>query len=89
MGKLVKVAEIEEREIQRGGRVTIPKDWRDRHGLVEGTRIRIRDLGDRIEIEAPARLSSLYGLAETAEPCDDPKRKAREHVAEKLRRELE
>jgi len=83
------VVEVEEREIQRGGRLTIPKDWRERYGLVEGSRVRIRAFSDRIEIEVPAKLSSLYGLAGADEPCDDPKRKAREHVREMLRRELE
>ncbi|MCW4050822.1 MAG: AbrB/MazE/SpoVT family DNA-binding domain-containing protein [Candidatus Bathyarchaeota archaeon] len=79
----------EEREIQRGGRVTIPKSLRDRYGLVEGTMVRIRGDEDRILIEVPTRLSSLVGYIGAQEPSDDPKRTAREHARKQLFEDVE
>ena len=79
----------EEREIQRGGRVTISKRLRDKYGLMEGTVVRFRDRGDRIEIEPPTLLTDLIGLVEDNSPSDDPKREAREYTWNRLLREVE
>jgi len=84
MGKM----EIEEREIQRGGRVTIPKRLRTKYGLKEGTVVRFRASGDRIEIEPPTKLSNLIGLVIEAMPSDDPKREAREYNRNRLLKEV-
>jgi AbrB family looped-hinge helix DNA binding protein len=79
--------EAEIREIQQGGRVTIPKNLRDKYGLVEGTKVRIKDEEDRLVIEIPAKLTSLYGLIPTQSPSDNPKQEAREHVRKSLQGE--
>ena len=81
--------ESEEREIQRGGRVTIPKRLREKYGLKEGTVVRFRAKGDRIEIEPPKYLTNLIGLVDEATPSDDPKREAREYTRSRLLREVE
>jgi len=75
---------VEEREIQGGGRVTIPKSLRDRFGLREGTVVKIMANDDLIMIEPPKRLVSLRGLIQTEAPCDDPKAVAREYMKKKL-----
>jgi len=85
---LVKM-EAEEREIQRGGRVTIPKRLREKYGLKEGTVVRFRARGDIIEIKPPSQLSSLIGLVDETSPSDDPKREAREHNKNRLLKEFE
>ena len=81
--------EVEEREIQGGGRVTIPKSLRDRFGLNEGTIVKISANDDLIIIEPPKRLVSLGGLIETETPSDDPKAVAREFMKKKLVDEIE
>ena len=70
---------VEEREIQQGGRVTIPKEIREKLGLVEGTVVKISTWDGIIEIEPPAKLSNLLGLVKTDSPSDDPKNEARRH----------
>lgn len=80
---------VEEREIQQGGRVTIPKEIREKFGLVEGTVVKISTRGGIIEIEPPAKLSNLLGLAKTGNPSDDPKREARKHRNNILLKEVE
>jgi AbrB family looped-hinge helix DNA binding protein len=80
---------VEEREVQRGGRVTIPKEIRDKFGLVEGTVVRISVKGNVIEIEPPSMLHNLLGLVKTDNPSDDPKREAREYLKGKLLEEVE
>jgi AbrB family looped-hinge helix DNA binding protein len=79
--------EAEIREIQRGGRVTIPKNLRDKYGLVEGTKVRIKDDEDRLVIEIPTKLTSLFGLTPTQSPSDNPKQDAREHIRKSLKGE--
>lgn len=81
--------EVEEREIQRGGRVTIPKRLRKKYDLKEGTVVRFKDIGDRIEIEAPKKLTNLLGLVVDATPSDDPKGDAREYSRNRVIREIE
>jgi len=78
---------VEEREIQRGGRVTIPKSLRERYGLEEGTVVRFRAKKDKIEIEPPKKLTDLAGLLRDGTPCDDPKRVAREYMRSQLKKE--
>ena len=81
--------EVEEREIQRGGRVTIPKSLRERFGLEEGTTVKFRATEDRIEIEPPTLLKNLIGVLRTGEPSDDPKAEARGYNKKRLVDELE
>jgi len=81
--------EVEEREIQRGGRVTIPKSIREKFGLKEGTVVKVRAKGDRIEIEPPTLLTDLMGLVGEGSPSDDPKRGAREYARARFEREVE
>jgi AbrB family looped-hinge helix DNA binding protein len=85
----VNVLEIEEREIQRGGRVTIPKSLREQYGLEEGTVVKFRSRDGKIEIEPPTRLTSLIGLIKTGEPCDNPKEEARGFMKKRLVKEVE
>jgi bifunctional DNA-binding transcriptional regulator/antitoxin component of YhaV-PrlF toxin-antitoxin module len=56
---------VEEREIQQGRRVAIPKEIRDEFGLVEGTVVKTRSRIGLIEIEPPVKLSKLVGLVKT------------------------
>jgi AbrB family looped-hinge helix DNA binding protein len=79
--------EVEEREVQRGGRVTIPKTIRDKYGLVEGTKVRIKDKENQIIIEVPTKLTKLYGLIPKSSPTDNPKQVAREQMRKSLKRE--
>jgi AbrB family looped-hinge helix DNA binding protein len=81
--------EVEEREIQGGGRVTIPKSLREKFGLKEGTVVRISVKDGSIILEPPKRLASLSGLIQTDEPSDDPKAVAREYMKKKFVDELE
>ena len=81
--------DVEEREIQRGGRVTIPKSLREKYGLEEGTIIKFRSKGDKIEIEPPMQLSRLIGLIKTDQPSDDPKAEARRYTKNRLVEEIE
>ena len=80
---------VEEREIQQGGRVTIPKEIREKLGLVEGTVVKISTRDGIIEIEPPSKLNNLLGLAKTGFPSDDPKSEARRHRNRMLSREVE
>ena len=79
----------EEREIQRGGRVTIPKSLRERYGLKEGTVVRFRAREDSIEIQPPKKLTDLAGLLRNGTPRDDPKRIAREHAKSQVKKDVE
>ncbi|MFW6111319.1 MAG: AbrB/MazE/SpoVT family DNA-binding domain-containing protein, partial [Thermoproteota archaeon] len=85
----VKMAETIKRQIQSGGRITIPKEWREEYGLKQGTKVKMRRVNSKIEIEVPTQLTSLYGLVKTEEPCDTPKRKAREHITKTIKRKLQ
>jgi len=78
---------VEEREIQQGGRVTIPKEIREKFGLVEGTVVKISVKGNVIEIEPPSMLSNLLGLVKTDNPSEDPKSEARKYMKGKLLKE--
>ena len=80
---------VEEREIQQGGRVTIPKHIREKYGLVEGTMVKISAKDGKIEIEPPKRLTKLIGLARTETPSDNPKKEARDYQRKKLLEEVE
>lgn len=80
---------VEEREIQQGGRVTIPKTIRDKYGLVKGTIVKISTRDGKIQIEPPKRLTNLMGLAKTETPSEDPKKEARNHQQKKFLEEVE
>jgi AbrB family looped-hinge helix DNA binding protein len=81
--------EVEEREIQQGGRVKIPKNLREKFGLEEGTKVKFRAKGNKIEIEPPRRLTSLIGIIREGVPSDDPKKIAREYAKSKIMKEVE
>jgi AbrB family looped-hinge helix DNA binding protein len=70
---------VEKREIQQGGRVTIPKEIREKLGLVEGIMVKISTRDGMIMIEPPAKLNSLLGISKTGTPSNDPKSEARTH----------
>lgn len=80
--------ETEERDPARG-RVTIPKSLQDKYGLKEGTVVRFRDRGDRIEIEPLRLLTDLIGLVQKTTPSDDSKRVARKYARTRFGREVE
>ncbi|MFP3951661.1 MAG: AbrB/MazE/SpoVT family DNA-binding domain-containing protein [Candidatus Bathyarchaeia archaeon] len=81
--------EVEEREVQQGGRVTIPKSIREKFGLVEGTVVKFRTRKGKIEIEPPTLLTDLLGLGKTGTPSEDPKKEAREYARSRFEREVE
>jgi len=78
-------------EVGRYGRITLPKDVRQRHGIREKTRIIIRERENQIILIPVATYENptdaLYGSVELSPPVDDPKATARAHIREKALRE--
>jgi AbrB family looped-hinge helix DNA binding protein len=78
-------------EVGRYGRITLPKEVRQRHGIREKTRIIIRERGSQIILipvvtyENPT--DALYGSVELSPPVDDPKEAARSYMREKALRD--
>jgi len=74
-------------EVGRYGRIILPKDIRQRHGIREKTRLIIRERGDQIILipvatyEKPTE--ALYGSVDLTPPADDPKETARRHLHRK------
>lgn len=71
-------------KVGRYGRITLPKDVRQRHGISEGTRLIIREQGNQITLtpitthENPTE--ALYGSVPLTPPVNDPKETARRHL---------
>lgn len=71
-------------KVGRHGRITLPKDIRQRHGISEGTRLIIREQGNQITLtpitthENPTE--APYGSAPLTPPVNDPKETARRHL---------
>ena len=78
-------------EVERFGRITIPKDLRHRHGIREKTRIIIRERGDQIILIPIASYDNptdaLYASVKFTTPVDDPKAEARRNILDRLREE--
>jgi len=73
--------------VGRYGRIILPKDVRQRHGIREKTRIIIRERGDLIILIPVATYENpteaLYGSVDLTPPMDDPKEIARRHLHRK------
>lgn len=78
-------------EVGRFGRITLPKDLRNRHGIREKTRIIIRERGDQIILIPVASYDNptdaLYASVKFTTPVDDPKAEARRLIRDRLREE--
>ncbi|MBD3173162.1 AbrB/MazE/SpoVT family DNA-binding domain-containing protein [Candidatus Bathyarchaeota archaeon] len=71
-------------EVGKYGRITLPKDLRQRHGIQEKSRIIIRERENQI-ILIPVTAydnptDALYGSVKLAPPVDDPKAEARRYL---------
>jgi len=75
-------------EVGRFGRITLPKELRNRHGIREKTRIIIRERGDQIILIPVASYENptdeLYASVKFSSPVDDPKAEARRYIREKV-----
>jgi AbrB family looped-hinge helix DNA binding protein len=79
--------------IDRFGRVVVPKEMRDRHGIVPGSDLEILDAGETIVLR---RLSDLPGLVEKdgilvfrSRATGDVESAVQEHRARRLSRQRE
>lgn len=74
-------------EVGRYGRIILPKDIRQRHGIREKTRLIIRERGDQIILIPVATYEypteALYGSVDLTPQVDDPKETARSHLHRK------
>lgn len=77
-------------KVGRHGRITLPKDIRQRHGISEGTRLIIREQGNQITLtpitthENPTE--ALHGSVPLTPPVNDPKETARRHLHKRAKR---
>ncbi len=76
------------RELQVGGRITLPIGWRREMGLKIGSDIVMRKIEQKIIIEPPVKITSLRGAGKTKKPSKDPKREARKYMMKNLMKEL-
>ena len=71
-------------EVGKYGRITLPKELRQRHGIRENTRLIVREHGNQIILipvdsyEHPT--DALYSSIQFTQPVDDPKAVARAHI---------
>ena len=70
---MVKNIEMVNRELQIGGRVTLPIDWRREMGLEVGRDVIMKKIDHKIVIEPPLKVTSLRGIGKTKNPSKDPK----------------
>lgn len=74
-------------EVGRYGRIILPKDIRQRHGIREKSRLIVRERGNQIILipvavyENPTE--AMYGSVDLTPPVDDPKETARRHLHKK------
>ena len=75
-------------EVGKSGRIVLPKEFRDKYGLKEGSRLIIRDHNGQLVLlpvttyEKPAE--ALYGSIAVEHPIEDPKALARAHIGKRL-----
>ena len=85
---MVKNIKMVNRELQIGGRITLPIDWRRDMGLNIGSDVIMKKVGQKIIIEPPVKITSLRGTGKTRNPSKNPKKEAREYMMEKFMKEL-
>jgi AbrB family looped-hinge helix DNA binding protein len=79
-------------EVGKYGRIVLPKKLRQKYGVEEGMRLIITEYMGRIclipvkKYEKPTE--TMYGSVKVAEPIDDPKQVAREHIRRQLLEDL-
>jgi len=75
-------------KVGKFGRITLPKELRNRHGIREKTRIIIRERGDQIILIPVASYAhptdELYASVKITTPIDDPKAEARGYIRDRL-----
>ena len=78
-------------EVGKNGRIVLPKGVRERYGVVEKTRLLIREREGEIVFIPLMRYDSptdaLYGSVKPDKPIDSPKEVARRHVGRRLAEE--
>ena len=78
-------------EVGKYGRITLPQEIRQRHGIRENTRLIVRERGNQIILIPVATYDSptdaLYGSLKFTQSVDDPKAVAREYIKERSLRE--
>lgn len=75
-------------QVDRYGRLVLPKHLRDRYGVHEGTRLIVAGAKGRIVL-VPVQTydrptEALYGSVKPQVPVDEPKQVARGHIRGKL-----
>ncbi|NCN39102.1 MAG: hypothetical protein COY38_01455 [Candidatus Aenigmarchaeota archaeon CG_4_10_14_0_8_um_filter_37_24] len=85
---MVKDIEVINRELQIGGRITLPIEWRREMELRVGSEVIMSKIDHKIIIEPPLKITSLRGAGKTKKPSKDPKREARDYMVGKLMKEL-
>jgi len=75
-------------EVGRYGRIVLPKKIREKYGVMEKSRLIIRERDGEIVLIPVTRFDepteALYGSARPDEPVDRPKEVARQHIRKKL-----
>jgi AbrB family looped-hinge helix DNA binding protein len=78
-------------EVGKNGRIVLPKGVRERYGVVEKTRLLIREREGEIVFIPLTRYDNptdaLYGSVKPDKPIDSPKEVARRHVGRRLAEE--
>ena len=85
---MVKNNEMVNRELQVGGRLTLPVHWRQDMGLKIGSELTMKKVDHKIIIEPPIKLTTLRGITKTKKPSKNPKKEAREWMNKQIEMEL-
>jgi len=79
--------------VGKEGRIVLPKEFRDKYEVREGSRLIIRDYGGQIVLlpvviyDKPTE--ALHGSVQVKRPVEKPKEVARAHVRKRLLEDLE
>lgn len=75
-------------KVGKFGRITLPKELRNKHGIREKTRIIIRERGDQIilipVVSYDNPTDELYASVKFTSPINDPKAEARVFIRDRV-----
>ncbi len=75
-------------EVGKSGRIVLPKAFRDKYGLKEGSRLIVRDHNGQLVLlpvtTYEKAAEALYGSIVVEHPIEDPKELARTHIRKRL-----